>query len=367
VTTPTPVPPPTPAPPDVTVVTVTYDAADLVLECLAGLSRQELGGRTMQVVVVDNASVDGTADLVARAHPEVRVIRSPRNLGFAGGNNLALREVRSPHVVLLNNDAVPEPTFVAALLDAAEAAGPRVAALTARVLLADRFRPAAPDDPAGSRVTGPDGQYVADPRGPVTLVNSTGNTVRRDGYGVDRGWLADADRHRPEPAVFGFCGAAALLRTAALDDVGLFDEDFFLYYEDSDLSWRLRLAGYAVEYCADAVVRHRHAASTGEGSALFRFHDGRNRLLMLTKDASARLALTAVARYALTTASVGLRRTQPWGHVRVRLRVLGSYVRLLPTMLARRRAIGRAARTSRREVEALLVAPPRTATGGYRD
>jgi len=353
-------------PADVTVVTVTYDAADLVLECLAGLERQRLRGRTMDVVVVDNASADGTADLVARTHPRVRLVRSPVNRGFAGGNNVALRDVATPYVVLLNNDAVPEPDFVAALVDALEAAPADVAALTATVLLADRFRSAAPGDPAVSRVVGPDGEWVRDPDGPVTLVNSTGNVVRTDGYGVDRGWLADAAHHRPGRGVFGFCGAAVVLRTSALRDVGLFDEDFFLYYEDSDLSWRLRLAGYRIEHCPDAVVRHVHAASTGEGSALFRFHDGRNRLLMLTKDATAPLAARAVGRYVLTTASIAVRRSQPWSHVLLRLRVLASYVRLLPRMLARRRAIGRAARTPRAAVQALLVPAAPTASGPYR-
>jgi GT2 family glycosyltransferase len=234
------------------------------------------------------------------------------------------------------------------------------------VLLADRFRAATEQDPPEIRVAGPDGTWVTDPAGTVRLVNSTGNVVRQDGYGVDRGWLADAARHRPEREVFGFCGAAAVLRTSALRDVGLFDDDFFLYYEDSDLSWRLRLAGYRIEHCPGAVVHHVHAASTGEGSALFRFHDGRNRLLMLTKDATAPRAARAVGRYVLTTASIAVRRSQPASHVLLRCRVLASYARLLPTMLRRRRAIGRAARVPRAQVERLLAPPPATATGGYR-
>ena len=134
--------------PDVTVVTVTYEAGDLVLECLRSLRDQELGGLRMAVVVVDNASTDGTADRVARAHPEVRLLRSPVNLGFAGGNNLALREVASPYVVLLNNDAVAEPGAVAALVRALADGGERLAAVTATVLLAGRFRAAGPDDDA---------------------------------------------------------------------------------------------------------------------------------------------------------------------------------------------------------------------------
>lgn len=352
--------------PDVTVVTVTYNGAELVLRCLDGLARQELGGLRAQVVVVDNASVDGTADLVAREHPEVRLVRSPVNTGFAGGNNLVLDTVDSPYVVLLNNDAVPEPGFVAALVRGLQERPQDVAGLTATVLLADRFRRAGPTDPAAGRVVGASGEYVRDPDGGTTLVNSTGNEVRTDGYGVDRGWLEDAALHRPPAEVFGFCGAAAILRTSALRDVGTFDEDFFLYYEDTDLSWRLRLAGYRIEHCPEAVVHHLHAASSGEGSEVFRFHDGRNRLLLLVKNATWPLAARSLARYVVTTASIGLRRSQPWPLVRTRLRVLASTTRMMPGTVRKRRRLTRSARVPRTAVEQLLVAPPPRAQGGYR-
>lgn len=349
--------------PDVTVVTVTYDAADLVLRCLDGLRDQDLGGLTMEVVVVDNASRDGTADLVARERPDVTLLRSATNLGFAGGNDLALRGVRSRHVVLLNNDAVPEPDAVRRLVEAMDRAPADVAALAATVLLADRFRPARPTDRDEDVVTGPDGRWIRDPAGDVRLVNSTGNEVRTDGYGQDRGWLADAARHSPPADVFGFSGAAAILRTSALREVGLFDERFFMYYEDTDLSWRLRLAGYRVEHCPGAVVHHVHAASSTEGSAFFRFHDARNRLAVLTKNASARLLLRVLLAEVLTTASLALRRHR-WDLAATRTRALASWVAMLPHLLTQRRRVGRRARTPRARVEALLSAP--TTGFGYR-
>lgn len=352
--------------PDVTVVVVTYDAAARVGACLDALRAQRLGDLVMEVVVVDNASGDGTADLVARDHPEVTLVRSVVNTGFAGGNNLGLREVRGPWVVLLNDDAVPEPDLVARLVAAATAAPDDVAALNATVLLAARFRRARPQDPEDRVVHGPHGDYVEDPGGDVTLVNSTGNVVRTDGYGIDRGWLAEHGRDDPEPDVFGFCGAAVLLRRSALDVVGHFDEDFFMYYEDTDLSWRLRLAGFRVRHCPDAVVHHDHGASTREASELFRFHDARNRLLMLVKDATPGLAVRCVARFVLTTASIAVRRSQPAAHVRTRVRALGSCARLLPRLLARRRAITRSAAVRRADVERLLVPPVGSGPGAYR-
>lgn len=349
--------------PDVVVITVTYDAADLVADCLRGLEGQELGDVRMEVVVVDNASSDGTADLVARDFPGVRLARSVRNLGFAAGNNLALRDVRAPYVILLNNDAVPDPGFVAALVAAARQADDDVAAVAARVLLSQRFR-RVPAETAGA-VHGPDGAWLPDDDGEDRLVNSTGNLVRADGFGLDRGWLADATRHHPAPDVFGFSGAAVLLRTAALREVGLFDERLFMYYEDTDLSWRLRRAGYRITYCEDAVANHLHSATTGEGSAFFRFHDARNRLVVVTKNASAGLAVRCVARFALTTASITLRGREPWrgrrGVIAVRLRALGSYVALLPHALRERRRIARSAQVTARAVESLL-SPPGTGT-----
>ncbi|GIG20187.1 glycosyl transferase [Cellulomonas chitinilytica] len=340
---------------DVTVVVVTWRARELVLRCLDSLATQVLGDLRMDVVVVDNDSRDGTAEAIAAQHPDVRVIVSSENRGFAGGNNLALREVTSPVVVLMNNDAVPDPRFVASLAGRLMAAPEDVGVVTGRVLLAARFRAADPGDTGV--VEGPDGRWVADADGDVVLVNSTGNQVRTDGYGVDRGWLARADLHHPAADVFGFCGAGAALRLSALRDVGLFDEDLFLYYEDSDLSWRMRLAGYRVEYAEDAVLHHDHAASTREGSDLFLFYDWRNRLLVLAKNATPGLAWRSPARFVLTTASVALRRTATTRQVRVRLRVLASYLRLVPTMLSKRRTIGRDARVPRAVVERALVAP----------
>ena len=347
--------------PDVTVVTVSWQAAHLTLDCLASLAAQDLGGVRMHVVGVDNAATDGTAEAVAAAHPWAEVLRAPRNLGFAGGNVLALPRVASRYLVLLNNDAVAHPDAVRRLVAAMDAAPADVAAMSATVLLADRFRAAAPGD--ADVLEGPDGRWVRDPAGDVRLVNSTGNEVRVDGCGQDRGWLARAASHDPPADVFGFSGAAAVLRTSVLHEVGFFDTRFFMYYEDTDLSWRMRLAGYRVEHCAPAVVEHLHSASSTEGSELFRFHDLRNRLATLTKDARVRTVVRVAVRELLTTASLGLRRRRG-DLAATRLRAFTSWVGLLPHLLRERRRVGRLARVSRRDVERLLV--PATRGFGYR-
>lgn len=355
------------AQPDVTVVVVAYEAAGRLGACLDSLREQRLGGLTMQVVVVDNASTDGTADLVARRHPWVRIIRSGTNRGFAGGNDLGIASTSSRWVVLLNDDAVAERDLVAHLVRTGDEQSPDVAAVAATVLLSERFRPARPDEQdRADAVRGPDGTFVPDPVGTVRLVNSTGNEVRTDGFGVDRGWLCDAARHHPPADVFGFSGAAVALRRTALDGVGLFDERFFMYYEDTDLSWRLRRAGHRVVHCAAAVAHHEHAASSGEGSPFFELHDQRNRLLTVVKNGSGGLIVRVLARHLLTTASIVLRRRQPWPRTRTRLRALASFVALSPHALRERRRLARTAVVGARDVERLLTGSDGVRPGAYR-
>src|SRR4029450_12893872 len=197
----------------------------------------------------------------------------------------------------------------------------------------------------------------------VDVLNNAGSMVFRDGYGADRAYqeLDRGQYQRPEE-VFAFCGGAVCFRTEALRQAGVFDDDFFLYYEDTDLSWRLRSLGWRIRYQPAAVARHIHSASSVEWSPLFVFHTDRNRLLMLTKNARAGLAAREVLRYPLTTASLARREVararppppRPPPPVRptlLRLRVLGSYLRLLPVMVVRRRRIAARAEVDRKRLE----------------
>jgi hypothetical protein len=126
------------------------------------------------------------------------------------------------------------------------------------------------------------------------VINNVGSNLYAGGFGGDRGFQERDRGQYEEPAeVFAWCGGAVLLRREYLDSVGAFDERFFLYYEDTDLSWRGRLQGWRYLYEPRSVVRHRHAQSSGVGSPVFRFHTERNRLLMLAKCAPLRVALRA--------------------------------------------------------------------------
>jgi GT2 family glycosyltransferase len=298
-----------------TVVVVTWRGRRHLDDCLDALAGQNRPHRTL---VVDNASDDGTATLLARHPSRPEALRLPRNVGFAGGLAQALRRVETPFVAWLNDDAVPEPGWLAALEDALDA-DPRAAA-------------------AGSVLLREDG-----------TVQSAGVRLTGDGHG--------ADEMRPDAEPFGFCGGAALLRTGALVAVGGVPAGFFCYYEDTDTSWRLRLAGWRVRAVRPARVVHRHGASASLGSARFHRWNERNRLLTLLRCAPAWLAARELLRFAVVTALLPVRRTlgRPVPDaanfaVPLRAAVLAEVLVALPVTLLARRRIGRRAALDRAPV-----------------
>ena len=146
-------------------------------------------------------------------------------------------------------------------------------------------------------------------RGPgVDVINNVGTELTPGGFGADRGFQERDDGQYDTPAdVFAWCGAAVLLRSQYLADVGLFDERFFLYYEDLELSWRGAEHGWRYRYIPDSVVRHVHSAASVDGSAFKRFYDERNHLLLLARHGSLASAAGAAARSLLVSASYAWR------------------------------------------------------------
>ncbi|WP_439688719.1 glycosyltransferase family 2 protein [Curtobacterium sp. SP.BCp] len=332
------------------VVIVNWERADLT----ARAARAVLDDPTAdaQVVVVDNGSSDDSVAVLRAALPDVTMVARDHNDGFAAGANAGIRATDADVVVLLNNDAEPAPGFVAALRDHLARAAPDTAAVTGRILLAGRWSRL----PAGA-VPAPDQRVLHDhaghrwtpaPDGEVRL-NSTGVRVDRDGNGRDRDWFAAAD-HRADVDVFGFSGGASALRRSALDDVGLLDESLFMYYEDTELAWRLRRRGWRVEHAADAVVEHDHSASSGVRSDLFVFRNARNRLVVALWHAP----WSTVCRAAVRTAVRGLRglaSARDRREARLVLAALADVAGHLPRHLARRLTEDRRASVPRRSVD----------------
>ncbi|WP_207909658.1 glycosyltransferase family 2 protein [Curtobacterium sp. PhB136] len=327
------------------VVVVNWNHADLTVRAARAVLAD---GAADDVVVVDNGSSDDSVAVLRRELPDATIVVREHNGGFAAGANAGITATGADIVVLLNNDAVPAPGFVGALRDHLTHAAPEVAAVTGRIVLAGRWASlpsGAQPGPDERALAGHDGRlWVPSPDGTVRL-NSTGVRVDLVGNGSDRDWLAPADTVAAT-TVFGFSGGASALRRSALEDVGLLDESLFMYYEDTELAWRLARRGYRVEYVADAVVEHDHSASSGVRSDLFVYRNARNRVLVALWHAP----WPVVGRALVRTAGRALRGLSgasgasggPGGsdrrEARLVLAALGDVVRHLPRHLARRRA-----------------------------
>ena len=263
--------------PVVTVVVVTHRAAGFIEACLRGLAVQTVSHR---LLVIDNASADGTADVlnefVGPDDPLRSVVRLDANRGFAGGVAAAMPMIDTPFLGLLNDDAVPDPDWLEALL-AVALLDPLAAAWTSLVVLMD--------DPA--------------------VVNNLGTGINESWYGVDLEAGTPVSEVGDEVRdVLGFCGGAALLRTDALRAVGGIPAEFFMYYEDLDTSLRLRTAGWEIRAVPTARVVHRHAATSDRRSRNFHMWNERNRLLTLMRRAPMTVAPRQLARFLATTMSL---------------------------------------------------------------
>ena len=213
---------------DLSVSIVNTNSRELLLACL-----ETLPGTPAEIVVLDNASEDGSADAVRERFPDVRVLAQEFRAGFGANHNTVIRSTEGRYVYVLNEDTTADDWGFARIVEYLDA-HPRVAAL-------------------GPRLTYPDGRLQDSAwRFPTPLVSTLGLlTVGKLGVKQSRG---DAPH-----AVDWVMGAALVLRRDALDEVGLFDDEFFLYSEEVDLQFRLRQAGWDVHYFPSATVVHHES------------------------------------------------------------------------------------------------------------
>lgn len=211
----------------------TYNGRALLEECLASVARHRPVGEAVEVIVADDGSTDGTADWLAEAHPGVRLVRLSRNGGFVAAANAGIAAARGEFIQLLNNDTEVTAGWIEAGL--APFADPTVGSVAPLVLVR------------------------ADP----SRVDSAGDSYNFVGWPSKRGHGQAAARwtHRTPERVFGASGSSAFYRARALQRVGSFDPSFGSYYEDVDLAFRLRWAGYSCEYAPRCRVLHEVSAS----------------------------------------------------------------------------------------------------------
>jgi GT2 family glycosyltransferase len=310
-----------------TVVIPNWNGRELLPICLDSLRRQSMPA---DVIVVDDGSTDGSAGLVRERYPEVRLIELGENRGFAAAVNAGIRASRSDCVALLNNDAEAAPGWLAGLVEALDTHADAGSAASKMLDYADRTR----IDGAGDAFTWVGNAY-------------------RIGHGE-----RDLGQYDAPAWVFGACAGAAIYRRQMLDALGLFDEAFFAYYEDADLSFRAQLAGYSCRYVPEAVVYHVGSATTGRSSDRTLYLQTRNRIALVLKNYPARFLaekLPQVLRFQLDV----LRRAQASGRLPIVARALQGAAADAPRALHARRATQHLRTVSDRALAAIIDAPPR--------
>jgi GT2 family glycosyltransferase len=308
--------------PHVSIVIVSWNGIAHLDDCLAAVAAQR--GVSFETVLVDNGSTDGTADAVRERFPWVRLLVLPENHGFAGGNNAGVRESHGRYVALLNNDTIAHPDWLRSLL-------------------------AGVDEPAGFALVTSRVVFMHDPN----VIDSAGDGMLRWGGAFKRHHGGPVSLAPVSDECFGVSGAACLMPRRVFDELGGFDEDFFVSHEDVDLSYRARLLGYRCRYVADAIVRHRGSATLGRISAFSVYHGQRNLEWVYVKNTPGPLLLRTLAGHVVYDAAAALhfvRAGRFFTFVRAKLAALAG----LPAMLAKRRQIQANARVTADAVWPLL-------------
>jgi GT2 family glycosyltransferase len=236
--------------PRASVIIVNYNGKEVLEPCLSSLS-DSLGSQD-EILLFDNASTDGSPDFIEQSFPHIRVIRSKENLGFGSANNLAARQAAGQYLAFLNPDTTVEPGWLEALISIL-GSDPTIGLATSKILQMD--------DP--DRVSG------------------CGNEVHISGLALGRGMGMHRDAFPEIEDLAAISGASFAARKDVFEAVGGFDGDFFMYVEDTDLSFRTRLAGYRLVHVPQSVVYHDYTLSFGPQKT---FYQERNRYVMLLKN-----------------------------------------------------------------------------------
>ena len=307
------------------VVIPNWNGARFLAPCLDSLRAQTLDN--IEVILVDNASSDGSRELVKSAYPETRLIELEENRGFTGACNIGLEAAHGDIVALLNNDTEVDQAWAARVVKALESRTD-AGMVASKMLLFDRR----------------------------DRFHTAGDYFTTDGRAGNRGaWELDRGQYDEGEYVFSACGGSAVYRRSMLQDIGALDDDFFFLLEDVDLAWRAQLAGYKVWYEPRAIVYH-HLSATG-GGATASFYDGRNGIWLLAKNMPSTLLRRHWRRIASRQFALLWESIKAWRGQAARARMRGMAVGMLtlPGALAKRRQIQAMKRVSDEYIESLLT------------
>ncbi len=253
---------------DVSIIILNYNGKKILKKTVQSVLNLAYPKDKYEIIIVDNASQDNSKNIIknicTNSNPQLSItsLFLHKNIGFASGNNVGIKKAKGEYVVLLNNDCEVDPNWLTEMIKTAEN-DKGIFAVNPKVYL----------------------QHT-------NKIQSAGIRIRSDGYASDIGSISknkrveyeeDRGQYNAESEIDAACGVASLYRKSILKKIGLLDEEFFLYYEDVELSLRARKAGYQIIYSPKAIVHHLHAASSAEWSPFFIYHTELGRLLLLKK------------------------------------------------------------------------------------
>jgi GT2 family glycosyltransferase len=242
--------------PLVSVIVINYNGKEFLKDCLESIYGQNY--HNFELILVDNGSTDGSVQFIKEKFPDTILIENKENLGFAVANNQGIEISRGKYVALLNNDTVVDRDWLKNLVTAAESSSENTGMWAGKILSLEN----------------------------PNIIDSVGGLIiSNDGIAKGRGRLErDIGQYDREEEVFIPSACAALYRKRMFDEVGLFDEDFFAYCEDTDLGLRARLAGWKTISAPKAVVYHHYSGTTGKYTSIKAYLVERNHIWLAIKN-----------------------------------------------------------------------------------
>jgi GT2 family glycosyltransferase len=305
------------------VVIPNWNGAEWLAESLESIEKQSYSS---SVIVVDNASADNSAEIVKSQFPNVILLKNDSNLGFAGGVNTGIRyalENDADAVALFNNDAVAEKDWLSNLVKGLD--DEKVGIVTGKLLHLD-------------------GKHI----------DSTGDIYSRYGIAFPRGRnQEDIGQYDTSEEVFGASGGASLYKADMLRELGLFDEKFFAYYEDVDISFRAQLAGWKVRYEPKAIAYHRIGATSSKLGSFTRYHSVKNLFILYTKNMPGWLYWKYLPLFTYTMlrmCATSLLRGGIWAY----LKGFGYFIFHLPAVLKDRHQIQKSRKATTKHINSIL-------------
>jgi GT2 family glycosyltransferase len=216
----------------ITIIIPNYNGKHFMEPCLASLDKQTC--KDFRILVVDNASTDGSIEYMKEHYPDIRIIALDQNYGFSKAVNIGIRHSSTPYVILLNNDTIVDPHFIEEMKKAIEVS-PRIFSVSSKMIQ----------------------MYHPD------LIDSAGDLYTLIGWGVCRGAGRPVSNYTKSDEIFSACAGASIYRRCVFNKIGYFDENHFAYLEDVDIGYRAKIYGYKNMYCPSALVQHVGSGTSG--------------------------------------------------------------------------------------------------------